>query len=196
MTDIEIILVTILVTSILLGMFGGSLSAVEDRFVRWASALTSTRRWFTTWILVFPLWVVARQMLLSYTRWYTLDFDNIVLAALFSAIPFFIENLLKSTTTAQMQSIQDQTAHIAQQNEAIVALTTAVRTQLDLGAERDDLLHEMVARLLDALEQNRTVIDLANTIRSYLTKPNADTDPYLRLIVSQLLDEIDKGAQP
>ncbi|NNM92298.1 MAG: hypothetical protein HKL92_03065 [Candidatus Eremiobacteraeota bacterium] len=182
-------------TMLFVMLFNSSFDGWDRRVLQWFSNIAQSPKWFFGWVLIFLAWIPVRELLVEHAHWFAGDGDLIVLTVLWSVAPFMVENAMKYSTAAQMTAIQEQTSHIVAQNDAIVTLTTAVRAQLDRAAEHDDLLHEMVVRLLDAIEQNRAVIDLANMIRSYLTKPNADADAYLRLIVAQLLDEIDKGAQ-
>jgi len=183
-------------TMLFIMLFNSSFSGWDRRLLEWFSKIAQSPKWFFGWVLIFLAWLPIRELLVSHVPWFAGDGDIIVLTILWSVAPYMVENAMKYSTALQMAAIQEQTTHLVAQNEAIVTLTTAVRAQLDRAAEHDDLLHEMVARLLDALEQNRAVIDLANVIRAYLTKPSEGVDSYLRLIVAQLLDEIDKGAKP
>lgn len=196
-TDILLLCAGVSFGTMLLVMgFNSTFNGWDMRLLEWFSKIAQSPKWFFGWVLIFLAWIPIRELLVEHAHWFAGDGDLIVLTVLWSVAPFMVENAMKYSTAAQMAAIQNQTTHLVAQNEAIVTLTTAVRAQLERAAEHDDLLHDMVARLLDALEQNRTVIDLANMIRSYLTKPSADVDSYLRLIVAQLLDEIDKGAKP
>ncbi len=196
-TDILLLCAGVSFGTMLLVMGINSIATGWDRrLLEWFSRVSSNPKWFFGWVLIFLIWIPVRELLVEHAHWFAGDGDLIVLTVLWSVAPFLVENALKYSNAQQLGEIQQQSAHLVAQNEAIVTLTTAVRAQLERAAEHDDLLHDMVARLLDALEQNRTVIDLANMIRSYLTKPSADVDSYLRLIVAQLLDEIDKGAKP
>lgn len=132
----------------------------DEGILLWFSDIVSTRTWSISWWFITMAWLAARIYLFEHYHWFRDWGDNVLITILFATNPTLVENAMKFSSkrqmdviTAQNSALANQTALIAQQNAHITDLTVAIREQLDRSEERDDLLHEMVSRLLDAIEQ-------------------------------------------
>jgi hypothetical protein len=148
---------TMLIATIFNRIFDGW----DERALVWFSRAASSPKWSVGWVLIFLAWLPIRELLIKQSHWFANDGDLIVLTVLWSVGPYMVENAMKYSTAKQMALLETQSAHLVKQNTAILDLTTAVRAALDRSEERDDLLHDMVGRLLDAIEQPESSHDKA-----------------------------------
>lgn len=139
--DTEIIVAAILGTIITAGLFADAVSAIEMRFIAWSGHLTTKPRWFTIWLLIFFEWAVVRSLI-----YHRIDWDTITITFLWSGVPFFVENLLKSQNAAQMTLLTD--------------LIVAIKEELDQSAERDEA----------SAERDRALLSFCNRILDRLSK--------------------------
>jgi len=136
-----VIAVTVVCTVLAMALFINNFVQFESRFVQWFSHMTSQPRWFTIWILVMVLWVPLRHLLIDHGK-LSSDGDFVVATILWSGVPFMVENLLKSTSAKQMNVLTE--------------LVVAIHAELDRSSERDETVHALLVKLLDAIEIDRT----------------------------------------
>lgn len=130
--------IAIIVTTILgLSLFGKKIEQLEEKLTDWFSVATSKKRWFSSWILIFVLWIACHRLFLGH-GWYSEDVDLIILTGLFSAVPFWVENSLKHGQAKFQDLLMD--------------LTKQHSIMLSLAAARDEATLTLVEKLFDALE--------------------------------------------
>jgi hypothetical protein len=140
-------------TVLVVGVLSKWLSSVELKLTDKFSEITSNPRWFTSWVLVFILWAAVHIGLRrAHVTWYNDDLDFIIVTALFSAIPFWVENSLKHSQ-AKFQAL------LLRQVDTIAELTVAIRHAVDQGEGRDvefaaenEMVIALIHKLLDAME--------------------------------------------
>lgn len=191
--DVLLLCAGVAATTMLLSMaVNRFFSGWDEKLLIWFSAVASSPKWSFSWVLIFIAWLPLRELFVKYSGWYARDGDLIVLTMLWSVGPFMVENAMKYSNQRQMAALERQTDMILRQSGRIVDLTEAVRDQLDNSEGRDELLHVMVSRLLDAIEEptsehQLSLMGLASAVRTQLAK---EADTPFRATVAKLVDAI------
>lgn len=123
-----------IITLMVVGVFGRQLEAFEKATIDRFALLTTHRRWFTIWVLAFPLWCTTRAAIMGYVDW-----DGDITALLWSGAPFFVENIIKATQGQTLQLISD--------------LTIAIRAEQDKSKAREEATLVVINRVLDAITE-------------------------------------------
>lgn len=131
--DLLAMAATALATLMVVGVFGRQLEAFEKAVIDRFALLTTHRRWFTIWVLAFPLWCAIRASIMGYVDW-----DGDITALLWSGAPFFVENIIKASQGQTLQLISD--------------LIVAIRAEQDNSKTREETALAVLTRVADAID--------------------------------------------
>jgi len=153
MDTISLIAITALATLLGAGVFAKLLMTFETAIADGFSRASQSARWFSVWLIAFPIYAIGSTLLRSHTHWYTDQVDSLVMAFLWSAIPYYLENAIKYSQAKQMGVLTELVVELRKELDRSRERDEAAALRDEATAIRDRAMFELVQRALETIEQ-------------------------------------------
>lgn len=153
MDTVSLVSLTILGTLIVVGVCAGFLLKFEVVIADSFSRASQSARWFSIWLIAFPVYALGSTLLRHHTTWYTDEVDSLTMAFLWSAIPYYLENAIKYSQAKQMAVLTELIVAVRSELDGSKERDAATAQRDDATAIRDRAMFELVQRTLDVIER-------------------------------------------
>lgn len=162
MDSFSVAALTVLLTLVGVGIFAHFLTRFETAIADGFSRASQSARWFSIWLIAFPIYAIGSTLLRSHTTWYTDQVDSLVMAFLWSAIPYYLENAIKYSQAKQMGAITVLIEHVREELGHSRQRDEATELRDDATALRDRAMFELVQRAVHIMEKLSPKLEESN----------------------------------
>lgn len=146
-------------------LFTNRVARIENAIINHLSRWMNSRRWFTFWLVGFPIWAIVRSLLMGFVDW-----DTISITGLWSWWPFAVENIVKVTQGKTLDGISKVL-------EANTDLVVEIKRQNDRSEERDEAA---LQRDLTSARRDAALLGAMRSINNLLAQLTAGGPTHAR----------------